>query len=131
MSDVRRPGGHTAEVDYSEAGDLAAVRAFVRTRAEAHGLAPDRADLLVLAVSELATNTLQHGTGGGRVTVWARDGQLVCEVLDQGPARDFGRAMPPADAVRGRGLAIVERVCDDVSSTTGAHGTVVRLGLTL
>jgi serine/threonine-protein kinase RsbW len=121
----------SAVLAYREAADLAAVRQFVRTRARAHGLAAERADLLVLAVSELATNTLQHSSGGGRVTVWAATGRLVCEVVDQGAPRDFGREMPAPGAVRGRGLAIVERVCDDVSSTTGEHGTLVRLGLEL
>jgi len=39
--------------------------------------------------------------------------------------------MPAADAVSGRGLAIVERICDDVSTSTGPDGTLVRLRLRL
>jgi serine/threonine-protein kinase RsbW len=116
---------------YAEANDLRTVRAFVSARALAHGLPADRVDLLTLAVSELATNTLQHSPGGGRVRVWAEAGQLVCDVVDEGPLRALGRTMPSAQAVRGRGLAIVERICDDVSISGGPEGTLVRIRLDL
>jgi anti-sigma regulatory factor (Ser/Thr protein kinase) len=88
-------------------------------------------DLLSVAVSELATNTLQHTTGGGRVRVWADAGQLVCDVVDRGPMRSFGRHMPGPDAVRGRGLAIVERLCDMVDTIAVPEGTLVRIRLYL
>jgi anti-sigma regulatory factor (Ser/Thr protein kinase) len=35
--------------------------------------------------------------------------------------------MPPAESDRGRGLAIVQRVVDEVSTSTGPDGTVVRV----
>jgi serine/threonine-protein kinase RsbW len=127
-----RPVGEASDVmTYGEAAELAAVRAFVHARSVALGLPPARADMLTLAVSELTTNTLQHTSGGGRVRVWAEQGQLVCDVVDRGPVRAFGRSMPPPDAVRGRGLAIVERVCDEVDASAGPDGTVVRLRLKL
>jgi anti-sigma regulatory factor (Ser/Thr protein kinase) len=116
-------------MSYSRVDDLAAVRGFVRVRAEALGLAPERVGGLLIAVSELVTNTLMHTTGGGRVRVLAEPGFVVCDVVDGGPPREFGRAMPAADAVNGRGLAIVERICDEVSTSTGPDGTLVRLRL--
>ena len=73
---------------YAEPEQLAAVRAFVRQCALTLGLAARRVDLLALAVSELTTNTLQHTTGGGRVSVWAESGQLFCDVVDDGPTAD-------------------------------------------
>ncbi|MEV4416519.1 ATP-binding protein [Catellatospora sp. NPDC049609] len=106
------------EVTFDAAGDLARVRAFVRAWAVEAGLVPARADLLMLAVSELMSNTLEHTGGGGVVRLWAEGGSLVCEVADARPAgsRRAGAAlMPAADAPRGRGLAIVEQVCDEVS----------------
>ena len=118
-------------LSYSRVEDLAAVRGFVRARAQTLGLAPEHVGRLLLAVSELATNTLRHTTGGGRVRVFAEAGFVVCDVVDGGPPREFGRAMPAADAVSGRGLAIVERVCDDVSTATGPDGTLVRLRVRL
>jgi len=116
-----------AEMAYHEPTDLALVRDFVHTRALALGLPELRAELLTLAVSELATNTLQHATGGGLVRISARPGAIVCDVLDQGPLRALGHTMPAADAIRGRGLAIVERLCDEVTVVTEAERTRVRL----
>jgi anti-sigma regulatory factor (Ser/Thr protein kinase) len=116
---------------YRLVSDLAAIRAFVHDRAIALGLPGERADLLTLAVNELATNTLQYTREGGEVQVWAESGQVFCDVVDQGPVRSFGGPMPSADAVRGRGLAIVELVCDHVAAFAGARGTVVRMQLGL
>jgi serine/threonine-protein kinase RsbW len=115
------------EMSYQRPADLADVRAFVRARAGDLGLTGRRADLLILAVSELATNTLQHTAGGGRVRLRVEPGRLLCDVIDQGPMRSLGRAMPQAQAVRGRGLAIVERICDEVGMEAEDSGTLVRL----
>jgi anti-sigma regulatory factor (Ser/Thr protein kinase) len=116
---------------YAEPGDLAAVREFVRAEAEALGLPGLRADLLTVAVSELATNTLQHTDGGGRVLIWAEPGRVCCDVLDRGVPPSFGRAMPAADQPRGRGLAIVERICDEVGVRSGPEGTAISLTMLL
>ncbi|MEU4474576.1 ATP-binding protein [Micromonospora sp. NPDC023888] len=118
-------------MSYQVATDVRALRAFVSVGALARGLPPDRVELLTLAVSELATNTLQHTTGGGRVRLWAESGQLFCDVVDRGPTRALGRRMPAADAIRGRGLAIVEQICDEVAVLTSPGETVVRIRLTL
>ncbi|HEY1489070.1 MAG TPA: ATP-binding protein [Micromonosporaceae bacterium] len=111
---------------YGEPGDVAAVRSFVRSAALDRGLSAARAELLVLAVSELATNTIQHTTGGGRVRVWSDRHQVVCEVVDGGTDKRFGQ-MPAAESRRGRGLAIVRRVVDDLSTFAAPAGTVVQL----
>jgi serine/threonine-protein kinase RsbW len=120
-----------AEMAYFEPGDLAAVRDFVRTEGEALGLPRLRAELLTVAVSELATNTLQHTHGGGRVTIWSEPGRIVCEIVDGGAPPSFGRAMPAADQLRGRGLAIVERICDDVGLSRHADGTAITLTMVI
>ncbi|GAA2623255.1 hypothetical protein GCM10010399_63130 [Dactylosporangium fulvum] len=128
------PAARTRRADtasYTAPADLTVVRTFVCARAVALGLPPLRAELLVLAVNELATNTLQHASGGGTVRLWAEAGRLYCEVLDGGPMRTFGRDMPPADAPGGRGLAIVERICDEVTAFAAPGGTVVRMRLDL
>jgi serine/threonine-protein kinase RsbW len=126
------PAPHDAEaIAYSGTEHLAAVRAFVRTRAPALGLTPGQTEMLALAVSELVTNTLQHTTGGGRVAVWADEKYLTCDVTDGGTARPFGRGMPAAHANGGRGLAIVERVSDEVTTFSTPGGTVVRVRFAL
>jgi serine/threonine-protein kinase RsbW len=121
------PSSAVATMPYAHADDLAHVRAFVCSRALARGLPAARVELLALAVSELATNTLQHTHGGGLVRVWAEAGQLVCDVVDQGGPRTVAREMPTAEAIRGRGLAIVARICDEVAVAPTPAGTVVRL----
>lgn len=118
-------------MSYTRPDDLRRIRAFVAERARALGMAAARADLLILAVSELTTNTLQHTSGGGHIRVWAEGGRVVCDVVDRGAERPFGRGMPSPEAVRGRGLAIVERVCDAVHTTTVPGGTLVRICLDL
>jgi anti-sigma regulatory factor (Ser/Thr protein kinase) len=115
------------EMSYDRPADLAGVRAFVRASAGDLGLPDFRADLLTLAVSELATNTLQHTVGGGRVRLRVEPGRLLCDVIDQGPLRRLGRAMPAAQEVRGRGLAIVERICDEVGIDSEDGSTRIRL----
>jgi serine/threonine-protein kinase RsbW len=115
---------------YTEVGDLVTVRGFVKSWALALGLPAARVDLLALAVNELATNTLQHTAGGGRVHVWAEPGQLFCEVADNGRVPGFGQ-MPAADSVRGRGLAIVALIADEVTAQPDAGGTVVRIRMAL
>lgn len=125
MSDER-----AGTIAYATAGDLGAVRAFVAARGAASGLAPERVELLALAVSELVTNTLQHTGGGGHVRLWTTGGELICDVVDSAPAGAAARtrsAMPATDAVRGRGLAIVERICDTVE----LDGDRVRVRFTL
>ncbi|GAA1657122.1 ATP-binding protein [Catellatospora bangladeshensis] len=119
------------EMSFAVATDLAGLRGFVRDRAVAAGLATARAELLMLAASELMSNTLEHTGDGGLVRVWTEAGAVVCEVRDRRPRgfRPPGAAvMPAADAMRGRGLAIVEQVCDVVS--TAAGGTAVQLRMT-
>lgn len=115
---------------YGVADDLIALRAFVRSRAVALGLPEHRVEMLALAVSELATNTLQYTSGGGRVRVWAESGQLYCDVVDGGPMRSIGE-MPPMSSVRGRGLAIVHRVADHVDILPDPGGTMVRVQMAL
>ncbi|HEX5199869.1 ATP-binding protein [Paractinoplanes rhizophilus] len=118
-----------AEAAYAEPGDLAYVREFARDEAIALGLSRLRADLLAVAVSELATNTLQHTVGGGLVRIWAEPDRIRCDVVDGGISPGFGRAMPAADQPRGRGLAIVERICDEVGIHLDGSGTTVSLAM--
>ena len=63
-----RPPAHAEALGYRD--DLRPVRSFVASRAKRAGLAPLRIPDLVLAISELAANTLRHTGGGGTVQVW-------------------------------------------------------------
>ena len=113
--------------------DLAQVRALVLEEARQAGLAEDRASELVLAVSEVAANTLRHTRSSGTLTLWHDADEVVCEIHDEGVITDPrpGQHRPPADASGGHGLWIVYQVCDKVELTSGATGTTVRMHMTL
>jgi anti-sigma regulatory factor (Ser/Thr protein kinase) len=108
---------------------LAAVRRFVADQATAAGLSPDRAADLVVAVNELATNTIEHGGGTGTLTAWRTHVHVVCEVSGHGHLRDpmAGRRTPAPAAVRGRGLVTVHLLCDLVRVYTRPGHTAVRV----
>ncbi|MGH3408673.1 MAG: ATP-binding protein, partial [Streptosporangiaceae bacterium] len=122
---LRRPPARAEHLAYR--GDLRPVRDFVTRFAQRSGLGPDRAADLVLAVGELAANTLRHTSGGGVVHAWSAPGEVVCQVTDQGRISDplVGRRRPP-DA-SGLGIWVVHQLCDLVELRTGRSGTAVRV----
>src|SRR4029077_17915103 len=64
--------------------DLGQVRRLVGAAANAAALDDTRREDLVLAVDELATNSVCHGGGSGRLEIWRERDRLVCEVSDGG-----------------------------------------------
>lgn len=121
------PGSH-AEVLAFERDGLSDVRRAVTTAADRAGLDGIRARGLVQAVNELAANSARHGGGNGVLRIWREAGMLVCEVRDRGRIKDplAGRRRPELESLEGRGLWIVNQVCDLVQLRSGADGTVVR-----
>lgn len=113
--------------------DLFAIRSLVSEHAAAAGLSEERIADLVLAVNELATNAIRHGSGGGTLHVWTRSGRLVCQVQDSGYISDplAGRRVPAADVAGGIGLWTVNQLCDLVEVRTSGAGTTVRVHTTL
>ena len=85
----------------------------------------------VLAVHELASNSIVHGGGIGVVRAWQDDGAAVCEVRDRGRFDDplAGRRPPRPGQLGGWGLWIANVACDLVQIRTGAEGTTVRVRL--
>ena len=112
-------------------GGLAAVRAFVSSRAAEVGLDGMRVADLVLAVDEIAANSIRHGHGGGHLSMWVEPGAVVCEVRDRGRLTDplADRTRVSAGTESGRGLWLANQLCDLVQVRTFADGTVVRLHL--
>jgi anti-sigma regulatory factor (Ser/Thr protein kinase) len=110
-------------------GALAGLRQVVADHAVAAGLDSDRTADLVLAVDEVATNSLRHGGGQGTLRMWAEGDAVVYEVRDAGRIQDplVGRARPPLDGDRGRGLWLVNQLCDLVQLRSFPSGAVIRL----
>ena len=59
-----RPAADSPGLSF-ESGSLRQVRAFVAEQAERTGLDAESADAMVLAVSEIASNSVRHGGGSG------------------------------------------------------------------
>lgn len=147
LSDSHRPRADPADVvdrvratplssrpvDSEELGvdrtTLSALRGFIEGRAAKAGLDDERVDDLVYAVNEVVTNSICHGEGRARVSFWSVEGAVTCEVRDRGWIRDplAGRVLPDPDRVSGRGLWLVNQLCDLVQLRSSPAGTTVRL----
>jgi anti-sigma regulatory factor (Ser/Thr protein kinase) len=121
-----RPPG-TPRLSFGSDG-LTRVRAFVAEQARRGGLGETQAEALVLAVNEIATNSIRHGGGRGELHIWSDGGFLVCEVSDSGHITSplVGRLQPSPDAVGGGGLWVANQVCDLIQIYSSARGTVMR-----
>lgn len=115
----------TFAFDRVSLGDL---RQVVAARAVAD-FDPVRVDEIVLAVSEIATNSIRHGGGRGSLRMWAEGTDFVCEIRDDGRITDpmIGRRRPAAEGIGGRGVWLVNHLCDLVQIRSTDSGTVVRL----
>jgi anti-sigma regulatory factor (Ser/Thr protein kinase) len=113
--------------------DLSQVRALVRQEAGEAGLTESRVDDLVLAVSEVAANTLRHTQAPGTLAIWHDANEVVCEIHDEGTIADplVGHRKPAPGASSGHGLWLVRQVCDLVELTSDADGTTVRMHMAL
>jgi len=109
--------------------DLRRVRQFVADGARDASLPATTAADLVLAVNEIAANTVRHGGGTGTVSAWLTAGELICELRDAGHITDplAGRRVPDPEQAGGHGLWLVNRSVDLAEVRTGPGGTVTRL----
>ncbi|MEU3894667.1 ATP-binding protein [Streptomyces sp. NPDC045251] len=116
VNNENRPPSPRERFYRRERRSVPAARAFAREALAAWGVR-ERADDVVLCVSELATNALVHGVPPGRgfllrLLPWGEDGVRV-EVHDSG---DGVPAVPQADVREpgegGRGLLLVSELAD-------------------
>ena len=136
----RRPAGDgplpppaPGAMSYAYTTDLAAVRAVVYRYARQAGLTESRAIDLVLAVSEVAANTVRHAKSPGSLKIWYDTEEIVCQIEDEGTIPDplAGRRQPSLEAMGGHGLWIVNQVCDEVEIRSDETGTTIRLHMDL
>jgi anti-sigma regulatory factor (Ser/Thr protein kinase) len=122
------PPAGAVELAFSSAS-LAVLRGLTSREAARAGLRASRIGALVLAVNEVATNSVGHGGGQGRLRIWQDADTLVCEIRDRGhieqPLVDRQRPGPGAEG--GGGLWLANHLCDLVQVRSSASGAVVRL----
>jgi len=92
-------------------------------------LGDERGHQLLLAVNEAATNALMHGDGRFEVRIWRDGASVISEVSSGGWFEDplAGRLRPPKNAVSGRGLWLINQLCDMVELRSAEPATVVRM----
>jgi anti-sigma regulatory factor (Ser/Thr protein kinase) len=113
--------------------DLAAVRALVRRCAEEVGLTEKRAIDLLIAVGEVAANTVRHARTAGTLDIWHDADEIICQITDGGFIRGPrpGSHAPPSGATAGHGLWLVNQVCDRVDLHSDETGTTIRMHMNL
>ncbi len=114
--------------ELADTKDLAAVRALAHVRAAACGLDAGQVADVEVVVTELLSNSVEHGSGSGTVRFWGGDGEFACEVHDRGRLTDPLAGRHPAIPYqpRGRGLLLVNLLADLVRLHTGDDGTTFR-----
>lgn len=93
------------------------------------GLTDERLAEVVLAVHEVAGNSVQHGGGAGNLSIWHTAHRIAFDVTDRGRIDDplVGRFPPALDNDHDRGLGIANQLCDLVQVRSTAAGSSVRL----
>ena len=112
---------------------LGELRRFVAQGATEASLDPARIGDLVLAINELATNSVRHAGGAGTLRIWREGDMLLCDVSDQGQIHQHSVCLTPPDPtqISGRGLWIVSQLCDLVQIRSSHGRTIVRVHMRL
>ncbi|MDX3517345.1 ATP-binding protein [Streptomyces scabiei] len=105
--------------------NLPQVRVQVEDTAAAAGLGGVRLGEFTLAVSEIATNAVEHAGGQGRLELRRLPHELECRITDSGPG--FTPAIPEllpglTGTCPGRGLWLAHLVTDRLTVTTDLTG---------
>jgi anti-sigma regulatory factor (Ser/Thr protein kinase) len=126
------PRGAVEQIAFASPHDLVSMRSWLSAWATAAWMGADQVQQLVLAVNELASNSVCYG-GGGTLRAWREDGTAVCEVSDAGHIEQplAGRIDPGPAQIAGRGLWLVNQLCDLVQIRSSAGGTSVRVHMSL
>jgi hypothetical protein len=79
------------------------------------------------------SNAVRHGDGHCRTRIWESGSSVVSEVSSKTTVSDTlaGRVRPPLDATDGRGLWLINQVCDLVELRSGADGMTLRMHVRL
>ena len=126
------PATPPREVNFS-GGSMHRLRSAVASFGRQCQLESQRLSDLVIAVNELVANSIRHGGGRGVLRLWRDDDEMLCEVVDHGSISDplVGRRRPLPEQIGGRGLWIVNHLCDLVQVRSHAGQCVVRVHMRL
>ncbi|MGH3458809.1 anti-sigma factor RsbA family regulatory protein [Aeromicrobium sp.] len=122
------PSGAVEEFDLAGL-TLDRVRTLVADLAAGASLDEQRSGEFVVAVNEAVTNTIRHADGVGVLRLWREDASVICDVVDHGSIRDPLAGRLPADVTdtEGRGLWLINQLCDLVQIRSSETSNVVRM----
>lgn len=126
------PPPHAVRVSFDVASLHTLRGSLLRVAIDA-GMSEKRVADLVLAVNEVASNSVAHGGGSGMLTLWADQRSVICDVYDEGHLADplAGRRRPDPTDVGGRGLWLANQLSDLTQLRSTATGTRIRLHFSL
>ncbi len=112
-------------------GSLLELRHAIARDPALESLSAERRSDLVFAVNEAATNAVRHGDAACMTRIWHDGDEVVTEVSTRSGVADVmaGCRRPAADALEGRGLWLINQVCDLVELRTDPSGTTLRMHL--
>ncbi len=121
------PSGPVSE--HSLDGTLLDLRRAIAEDPALASLSAERRSDLVFAINEAASNAVKHGNVGCMTRIWHNGDEVVTEVRSRSGVDDVmaGRRRPAADALDGRGLWLINQVCDLVQLRSGASGMTLRM----
>lgn len=117
------------EVTFSVA-DLRQVRRITAQWAAQAGLPDDRADDFVIAVNEIATNAVRHGSPVARLLL-RTEGAAAVAVAEIGDTGCWQPGPGPPSGDGGMGLPLARLICDEVDIRAQESGTTVVLRMNL
>lgn len=112
-------------------GDLGALRHAVARDPLLDELETERRADLVFAVNEVASNAVRHGDGVAHARLWRDDHDVIGEIWTASTIDDplAGRHTPDPGDASGRGLWLINQICDLVEVRSGGDGASVRVHL--
>ncbi len=113
---------------------LSIAAGFITAAAVASGLEDEAVEAVEIAAMEAVENVIDHAgpdmADTVRIEVLVTPESLIVDVKDRGIpwpravlTGEVGRDMPPPEAPRGRGLAMMRALMDEVIPTQAADGT--------
>jgi anti-sigma regulatory factor (Ser/Thr protein kinase) len=123
------PAPANAEMCVVDAPGLSRLRRVATEFGLRQGLSEDRTDDLVLTLTELATNSIEHAHCAATVLLGRTNDHVVCQVRDNGYISDplAGRRPVAPVAERGRGLLMVNHLADLVRVYTVPGRTITEV----
>ena len=124
---LQSPTGHVSE--HPLEGSLLELRHAVAGDPALEALSVQRRSDLVFAVSEAAGNAVKHGDGTCTTRIWHDGDEVITEVSTPTGISDVmaGCRRPAADALEGRGLWLINQLCDLVELRSDGSGTTLRM----